>query len=211
MSKAKYYAVIKGRQTGIFTSWSKCEEQVKGFSGAVFKSFSTRGEAEAAIELADQNDKLLEQAKNQQRVTRAQPSTSHFIENSICVDAACSGNPGAVEYQGVCTATREVLFHKGPIPHGTNNLGEFLAIVHALAYLKQQGKDLPIYSDSETAMLWVRNKKVRTTLKQNSNSQEIFNLLERALSWLEVNEYSNLVLKWDTKAWGEIPADFGRK
>jgi ribonuclease HI len=212
MSKAKYYAVIKGRQTGIFTTWSKCEEQVKGFSGAVFKSFSTRGEAEAAIELADQNGKLLEQAKSQQRITRAQTFTSsNFIENSICVDAACSGNPGAVEYQGVCTATHEVLFHKGPIPHGTNNLGEFLAIVHALAYLKQQGKDLPIYSDSETAMLWVRNKKIRTTLKQNSNSKEIFNLIERALSWLENNEYSNLVLKWDTKAWGEIPADFGRK
>lgn len=211
MSKAKYYAVIKGRQTGIFTSWSKCEQQVKGFSGAVFKSFSTRREAEAAIELANQNGKLLEQAKSQQRIAGAQTSTNNFIENSICVDAACSGNPGAVEYQGVCTATREVLFHKGPIPHGTNNLGEFLAIVHALAYLKQQGKDLPIYSDSETAMLWVRNKKIRTTLKQNSNSQEIFNLIERALSWLEINEYSNLILKWDTKAWGEIPADFGRK
>lgn len=212
MSKAKYYAVIKGRQTGIFTSWSKCEQQVKGFSGAVFKSFSTRGEAEAAIELADQSGKLLKQAKSQQRTAGAQTSTSsNFIENSICVDAACSGNPGAVEYQGVCTATREVLFHKGPIPHGTNNLGEFLAIVHALSYLKQQGKELPIYSDSETAMLWVRNKKIRTTLKQNSSSQEIFNLIERALSWLEINEYSNLILKWDTKAWGEIPADFGRK
>lgn len=211
MSKAKYYAVIKGRQTGIFTTWSKCEQQVKGFSGAVFKSFSTRSEAEAAIKFAEQNGKLLEQAKSQQRTSGTQTSTNNFIENSICVDAACSGNPGAVEYQGVCTTTREVLFHKGPIPHGTNNLGEFLAIVHALAYLKQQGKDLPIYSDSETAMLWVRNKKIRTTLKQNSNSQEIFDLIERALSWLEINEYSNLILKWDTKAWGEIPADFGRK
>ncbi len=211
MAKAKYYAVIKGRQTGIFTSWSQCEKQVKGFSGAIYKSFNTREEAEAAIASANQNGELVKQAKSHQGFTANQPSLHHLIENSICVDAACSGNPGAVEYQGVCTATHEVLFHQGPILHGTNNLGEFLAIVHALAYLKQQGKDLPIYSDSETAILWVRNKQVRTTLKQNSNSEEIFNLIERALNWLRTNDYSNLILKWDTKAWGEIPADFGRK
>lgn len=211
MSKAKYYAVIKGRQTGIFTSWSKCEEQVKGFSGAVFKSFSTRAEAETAIALANRDGQLLASATHQQPGKRSQSSPGHLIEDSICVDAACSGNPGAVEYRGVCTATREVLFHQGPIPHGTNNLGEFLAIVHALAYLKQQGNNLPIYSDSETAILWVKNKQVRTTLKQNSKSEEIFNLIERALDWLQNNEYRTLVLKWDTKAWGEIPADFGRK
>lgn len=211
MAKVKYYAVIKGRRTGIFTSWSQCEQQVKGFSGAIYKSFSTRGEAEAAIAAANQNGERVEKAKSQQGFTVNQPSRDHLIENSICVDAACSGNPGAVEYQGVCTATHEVLFHQGPIPHGTNNLGEFLAIVHALAYLQQQGKDVPIYSDSETAILWIRNKQVRTTLKQNSNSEEIFNLIERALNWLRTNDYSNLVLKWDTKAWGEIPADFGRK
>ncbi|MDX2231444.1 MAG: viroplasmin family protein [Leptolyngbyaceae cyanobacterium bins.349] len=211
MSKAKYYAVIKGRKTGIFTSWSQCEQQVKGFSGAIFKSFGTRAEAEAAIASAGQNGNQSPQSASRWESTSRQRSTSTFIETSICVDAACSGNPGVVEYQGVCTTTHEVLFHMGPIPHGTNNLGEFLAIVHALAYLKQTGKDIPIYSDSETAMLWVRNKRVKTTLVQNANSEEIFNLIERALSWLKTNEYTNSILKWDTKAWGEIPADFGRK
>jgi len=59
-----------------------------------------------------------------------------FIIPSISVDAACAGNPGILEYQGVNTATKEVLFKRGPFPVGTVNLGEFLAIVHGLSYLK---------------------------------------------------------------------------
>jgi ribonuclease HI len=131
--------------------------------------------------------------------------------DSICVDASCRGNPGDVEYRGVCTKTHEVLFHKSPMAKGTNNLGEFLAIVHALAYLKKQGSNIPIYSDSKTAMTWVKNKKVRTKLQQDRENEEIFNFVKRALHWLENNEYQNLILKWDTVNWGEIPADFGRK
>lgn len=115
-----------------------------------------------------------------------------------------------VEYQGVHTTTREVIFHK-LFSLGTNNLGEFLAIVHALSDLQTQGKDTPIYSDSETAMLWVRNKKVRTTLPRNSSTEAIFSAIDRAIDWLENNHYSNPILKWETRIWGEIPADFGRK
>lgn len=109
------------------------------------------------------------------------------------------------------TATREVIFHKRPMPYGTRNLGEFLAIVHALAHLKKQASNIPIYSDSEIAILWVKNKRVRTKLEANEANEEIFDLMERALKWLENNDYTNALLKWDTHAWGEIPADFGRK
>lgn len=209
MAQRKYYAVMKGRKTGIFTSWEKCEEQVKGFKGAIYKSFSTREEAEAALSTITHQPS--NQTGQRPKVTAKHQSAGEFIAESLCVDAACSGNPGVVEYRGVCTETGAVIFQKSPIPHGTNNLGEFLAIVHALALLKKQGKKIPIYSDSETAILWVRKKSVRTTLKQNSGSEEIFDLVARAVDWLENNEYSNPILKWDTKAWGEIPADFGRK
>ncbi|NJL22894.1 MAG: ribonuclease H [Leptolyngbyaceae cyanobacterium SM1_3_5] len=212
MSKMKYYAVMKGRQTGIFTSWSKCEAQVKGFSGAIYKSFSTKAEAEAALDLAKQNGSFSPADKKRSiaRKSSGEAIADCIIAESISVDAACSGNPGVVEYQGVHTTTREPIFHKR-IPLGTNNLGEFLAIVHALSDLQAQGKDTPIYSDSETAMLWVRNKKARTTLPRNSSTEEIFSLLDRAVDWLENNSYSNPILKWETKVWGEIPADFGRK
>jgi hypothetical protein len=56
------------------------------------------------------------------------------IVDSICVEASCIGNPGDLEYRGVHTATREVIFHKRPMSNGTKELAEFLAIVHALAH-----------------------------------------------------------------------------
>ncbi|WP_049769545.1 RNase H family protein [Rippkaea orientalis] len=87
-----------------------------------------------------------------------------FVPQPNLVDASCIGNPGDVEYRGVSTETREEIFHKRPMAYGTKNLGEFLAIVHGLAYLKNQNKDIPLYSDSQTAILWVKNKKIKTKL-----------------------------------------------
>jgi ribonuclease HI len=213
MGSKKYYAVFKGRKTGIFLSWQECQEQVTGFSGALYKSFKTQGEAEEALEIARKTPTFSQKSdkKTQKPAKTNTISPDEIIMDSVCVDASCLGNPGAVEYKGVHTATREVIFHKSLIPNGTNNLGEFLAIVHALTYLKNQPKDIPIYSDSKTAILWVKNKKVKTKLKRNKNSEEIFKLVERALTWLESNDYTNPILKWNTASWGEIPADFGRK
>ncbi|WP_375496937.1 viroplasmin family protein [uncultured Nostoc sp.] len=213
MPSKKYYAVFKGRKTGIFTNWEECEEQINGFSGALYKSFKTKEEAEAALELTEQNFMITteqEEVKQQKTKTKIFPA-KELIINSLCVDASCLGNPGYVEYRGIYTATRKVIFHKSPMPNGTNNLGEFLAIVHALVHLNNQGSNIPIYSDSETAILWVKNKKVRTKLNRSTDNEEIFNLVDRALKWLETNEYINPILKWNTVSWGEIPADFGRK
>ena len=133
------------------------------------------------------------------------------INNSIAVDAACSGNPGMMEYRGVYLRTGKEIFHFGPI-FGTNNIGEFLAIVHGLALLKQKGfHDMPIYSDSVNAQLWVRKKKCKTTLERNERTEELFRLIERAETWLHNNTWKNRIIKWPTDQWGEIPADFGRK
>jgi ribonuclease HI len=212
MASKKYYAVLKGRKTGIFTSWADCEEQIIGFSGALYKSFKTRGEAEAALGLVDQTILFpVEQKEVKWRETKNIVPASELIIDSVCVDASCIGNPGDVEYRGIYTATREVIFHKKPMLNATNNLGEFLAIIHALAYLKNRESNIPIYSDSETAIIWIRNRRIKTKLERKSNNEEIFNLVERGLKWLENNEYSNPILKWDTVSWGEIPADFGRK
>lgn len=103
------------------------------------------------------------------------------------------------------------LFRVGPFPQGTVNIGEFLAIVHALAYLKQRNSDWPVYSDSRTAIAWLKKRAVNTKLEPSAKNRELFKLLERALSWLENNNWKNPVLKWETEYWGEIPADFGRK
>jgi ribonuclease HI len=209
MSSKKYYAVLKGRKIGIFESWAECEEQINGFSGALYKSFKSRGNAEEALGLISQPVLFPIERKEVKWKETVVPA-SEIIMDSVCVDASCIGT-GDVEYRGVYLLTREVVFHKRPMSNGTNNLGEFLAIVHALAYLKKNESDIPIYSDSETAIIWVRNKTIRTKLGKSDNNKEVFGLADRGLKWLENNEYSNPILKWDTVNWGEIPADFGRK
>ena len=176
----KYYTVWKGVNPGVYDSWTDCQLQIKGFKGALYKSFNTRNLPE------------------------------NFNFECIAVDAACSGNPGMMEYRGVYLRTGEQIFHFGPM-YGTNNIGEFLAIVHGLALLKQKGLDMPIYSDSRNAQLWVKQKKCKTNLMRNAKTEELFKYIERAENWLKNNSYSTPILKWQTDQWGEIPADFGRK
>jgi ribonuclease HI len=133
------------------------------------------------------------------------------INKSISVDAACSGNPGILEYRGVHTATGQEIFHRGPFPEGTTNIGEFLAIVTGLVWLRQNNLNIPLYSDSYNGILWVKQRKVNTRLERTPKNEELFLIVEKALDWLQNNPYENQVLKWQTSSWGEIPADFGRK
>lgn len=212
MKKAKYYVVWSGVNPGIYTSWTDCQLQVKGVEGAKYKSFDTREEAERAMASSpyDYIGHGSTSAKQTPKRDANAPLSPEVVENSLAVDAACSGNPGAMEYRGVHIASRQQVFHFGPI-YGTNNIGEFLAIVHGLALLKQKGFDMPIYSDSVNAINWVKQKKCKTKLPRNEKSEPLFQLIERAERWLQCNTYTTKVLKWDTKTWGEVPADFGRK
>jgi ribonuclease HI len=207
MAKQKYYVVWKGRKTGIFTSWAECEAQVKGFVGAEFKSFASRAEAEAAF-------RSTYQAQKGKPVTlgKWKEASQPPLLPSLCVDAACSGAPGPVEYQGIDLKTGERLFHAGPFKDGTNNVGEFLAIVHGLTWLVKHGLEMPIYSDSENAIAWVYNGKANTKLEHTPANATLFALIRSAENWLAENELrDDAVLKWDTDQWGENPADFGRK
>ncbi len=205
VKKKKYYVVWVGHNPGVFEDWSNAQVEIANFPNAKFKSYPSLEEAVQAYR------KGWKAAFNEGKSPKSENSGS-YIPNSISVDAASSGNPGRVEYQGVWTHNKNLIFHGGPFEQGTNNLGEFLAIVHALAMLDKQKKyDIPIYSDSRTAMSWVRNKKVKTTLERSYRNKEIFSLVDRALLWLESHKVRNKILKWETKKWGEIPADFGRK
>lgn len=127
------------------------------------------------------------------------------------VDAACSGNPGMMEYRCVDLATGAEMFRFGPV-FGTNNIGEFLAIVHALALMHNRGlKGMTVYSDSVSAIAWVRKKQCKTLLERNAKTERLFQIIQRAETWLRTHSYSTPVVKWETRQWGEIPADFGRK
>ena len=130
---------------------------------------------------------------------------------ALAVDAACSGNPGVMEFRGVIADTGTEVFHRGPFPQGTNNIGEFLALVLGLAYLKTHNLPWNLYTDSVTALAWLRQRKCKTKLPRTPQNEPVFQMVAKAEAWLRANTYTTRIYKWDTERWGEIPADFGRK
>ena len=210
VKKGKFYVVWKGKRPGIYDSWQECKAAISGFGGAEYKSFDSFEIAKKAYNgnYGDYKGKKKEKSflLKEELLKYGQPNY-----HSIAVDAASSGNPGVMEYQGVDTKTGKKLFRQGPFPQGTNNIGEFLAIVHGLAFLKERSSDRIIYTDSRTAMSWVRKKKCNTKLAESAKNRDLFELIGRAVDWLKKNNYNTPIVKWETKAWGEIPADFGRK
>lgn len=210
MAKQKYYVVWKGRQIGVFNNWEACNAQIKGFEGAIYKSFETLATAQRAFN--GLSEEYIGKTINKPPLTQHQLKLLGMpILNSISVDGACSGNTGLAEYKGVNTKTKEVIFKSKVYNDGTNNIVEFLAIVHALSYCKKNNINLPIYSDSKIAINWVKQKKQKTNHGQTSKNKELFDLMARAEKWLHENTYTNKLLKWETEAWGENPADFDRK
>jgi ribonuclease HI len=209
--KKKYYTVWKGHHIGVFESWDDCKAQITNFEGAQYKSFDTFDAAKQALK-GNYKDYITKKGVFKSELSQAQLiKIGQPNGNSISVDAASSGNPGKMEYQGVDTQTKKRLFHQGPFDEGTNNIGEFLAIVHALAFLKKQNSNRIIYTDSKTAISWVKKKTCNTKLERNAKNEKLFELVDRAVIWLKNNTYTTTIVKWETKAWGEIPADFGRK
>ncbi|MDE6090307.1 MAG: ribonuclease H family protein [Duncaniella sp.] len=211
--RRKFYVVWNGHATGVFDSWEECQLQIKGYPNAKFKSFDSQEAAVAAYrgDPAEQLELLQAIAKGP-AVKVNYEAIPEIKLDALAVDAACSKNPGPVEYQGVWVRTGERIFHIGPIEGGTNNIGEYLALVHGLALLHKQGQPYtPIYTDSKTARSWVRNRQPKTSLKPTAKNAQLFEMIRRATLWLQTHEITNPILTWDTPNWGEIPADFGRK
>ena len=214
MTKQKWYVAWHDGVATICETWDDCQQLIQGVRGAHCKSFKTREEAIRAYRGDDSDDRqvIFAIAKAKPRHSINYASIPEIYPGSVAVDGACSGNPGMMEYRGVDIFSGRELFHVGPWPDGTNNVGEFLAIVHALALLNQQGKPhTAIYSDSRNAMGWVQKKKCNTKLAHTGRNDYIFQVIARAEQWLRTHTYTNFVIKWQTDKWGEIPADFGRK
>lgn len=214
MSKNKFYVVWQGSHPGIYDRWEDCKKEIEGVKGAKYKGFPDRISAETAFKEGPDNYWGKEVSAPVVDLLKAKEQP---VSPAVAVDAACSGNPGKMEYQGLFVdfgtqpATTVQLFKSPVFENGTNNIGEFLAIVHALAWMKQKKVQYPIYSDSVNAQLWVRQKKCKTKLQPNAKNEYLFELIARAEKWLNENAIEVPVLKWKTEIWGEIPADFGRK
>lgn len=220
MATKKYYVVWAGHNPGVYDDWEDAKEQIINFPNASYKGFASAGEAAAAYrkgirrEDSRQLGALLTKTKSH---VELHSRSADILENPAidpyawAVDAACSGNPGPMEYRCVELISGKEIFHIGPLQDATNNIGEFLAIVHALALMYKNNEWHNIYSDSVSGMAWVRNRRVKTQLQPTPRNNKVFQLLARAIQWLNTHQYQCRIMKWDTKAWGEIPADFGRK
>lgn len=206
--KRKYYVVWKGAHTGVFSSWEECQKQVNGVLDAKYKSFESLSQAEEAYK-SDYKNYIGTEAKN--TWAKALKISIPYAQ-CLCVDAACNMQKGDMEYRGVHYPSGIVLFHQKDFKEATNNIGEFLALVHGLAYLLKNSFDMPIYTDSKTALSWLRQKRCKTEQMKTSGNEHVFEMIQRAEKWLLENDYRHVkVLKWETEHWGEIPADFGRK
>lgn len=239
MKKTKFYVVWVGKKPGIYESWDDCLHHVKHYPGAKFKAYPSRHQAEMAFARGPEVQLPAVQPMAVQppavRLMAVQPPAVRApsirlaasptntilvtwdgpngpVSDAIAVDAACNGSPGDLEYQGICLKTKKRLFHQGPFACGTNNIGEFLAIVHGLAIIDHHPQDSRIiYTDSAVAMGWVARKICKTTLAKNDVNAPLFTLIDRALKWLHDHPHHAIVHKWKTDQWGENPADFGRK
>jgi len=208
--KQKYYVVWNGHQPGIYTNWTEALEQISSFKGAKYKTFGSKNLAHKAFEEGPENYQG-DYKKTKDLSPEELEKIGNPIELTLTVDAACNGT-GDFEYRGVWNFNKDEVFKVGPYKGGSNNIGEFLALVHALAFLNnhkdEKMKVLPIYSDSRIAMGWVKSRLCRT---KQTPPADVVNLIDRAETWLNRNTFKNPILKWETKVWGEIPADFGRK
>lgn len=215
----KYYVVFKGFNPGVYDNWDEVKLQTNGYPDAVFKGYSTSEEAAEAYRnysgTEDRNElfRLISvgnEKKDKEKGTTISdnPEIDH---DAWAVDASCLGNPGKMEYRGVDLKTGKVIFQVGPFEDATNNIGEYLALVHAMALMAKKGEYHNIYSDSLTALSWWKNRKIKTKLRQTQNNARIFELLARASVWVNTHQFPAKVIKWQTERWGEIPADYGRK
>ena len=215
----KYYVVFKGHNPGVYDDWEEVKLQTNGFPGAVFKGYSSSEEATEAYRnysgTEDKNELFRLISNNS--LNSSQSNLQNLKDNpeidwdAWAVDASCLGNPGKMEYRGVDLKTGEVIFKMGPFEDATNNIGEYLALVHAMALMAKRGEYHNIYSDSITALSWFRKHKINSKLQQTSRNAKIFELLARASVWVNTHHFPAKVMKWQTERWGEIPADYGRK
>lgn len=225
MAKTKFYVVIKGVVPGIYTTWGECEAQVKGFKGAEYKSYPTRAEADAVFA----SGTVKREVKSISGTTHSgatelkemlvhapTPTVKAFVSKTgrecISVDVGTHGNPGVMEYRIVAIPSGKTLFHSPQYALGTNNIGEFLALVDSIRYARQQDQPLDIYTDSVTAQAWYREKRMNTTMNLSRLPLVLQQKIQEVLAYLaaESSDYP-YIYKWDTKKYGDIPADFGRK
>jgi len=210
---AQFYGVWAGRKPGVYDNWNDCKTQVDKFSGAKYSKLKATNYNDA---LAEFNGGAVSPQVNSSPVTsniKSSTNSNKPVGIALTVDGAANGI--CCEYQAVWYPSGELAFASKQLAGGTNNIAEFLGLVSAIKYLNDNNQPLKVYTDSVTAMAWVRNKVANTTARNTGKAtEELDSMIAGAEKYLRDNEQllkKVEILKWETKEWGEIPADYGRK
>ncbi len=201
-SSRRYYVVWRGRRPGVYDSWEACAEQVQGYPNALYRAYPSRALAEKAFRMGPEAAWLPTWAL-------AEPGPER---PSLAVDASASRPRGPVAYRGVLLQPRGKVqpVFEGRLGEATVPLGEFLALVRALQWLDAHEQRMPVYTDSTTALGWFHRGGPSPTALERT-PEDARRSLEEALRWLQQHPGPWDVRLWETAAWGENPADFGRK
>lgn len=144
MSKRKFYAVRKGKKVGIYNTWNECKEQVDGFSGAEYKSFTTLDEAKEYVD----GIKIIE-FKN------LESSVEAYVDGSYehCIRAFGSGV--VILKNNVVEKTYSIKGQDESLVSMRNVAGEIEAAKIAMAYcISNEIENLTLYFDYEGIEKW---------------------------------------------------------
>ena len=156
---SKFYAVKKGRVPGIYLSWPACQEQIQGFSGAVYKSFKSQAEA----------NKFMAEKVRPARFDRTFYTDGSFMDGK--------GGGAAIDVEG-----KRAFYRFVETKEATNNRGELTGILLALGQCKE-GETVLICTDSQYSI-----NVVEGTYDANSNLdliREIQRLMKKLQVWFE--------------------------
>jgi len=145
---------------------------------------------------------------------RYYPSIAHIKPvGGWCVDASTIiTNSGPSEYRCIDIKTKEIIFST-KIGFASNNMAEFLALMQALILSDSLKVSTTIFIDSWIAIAWFKNKRCYSRITLDDRTRDVYELIAECIDWLKKNKHRklNTVILWQTRQWGQIPADYNRK
>lgn len=163
MSKKMYYAVVHGHNPGIYETWAECEQQTKGYSKALFKSFKNKKEAESFIENYQETVEEKHEIEDYDLEVEKDLSNDRVV---IFTDGSYSGGEKPVSGYGcvIITPNKEeeeisnIVYTKKF--ESSNNIGpEVMAVLEALKWvLSNEYKSVTIYHDLDLIGKWANGE-----------------------------------------------------
>jgi ribonuclease HI len=193
-ARKRYYAVIRGRKTGIFTSWfgaGGAQEQVKGFPCAVYRGFASRQEAEDYFSQGAAERSIVARQPAKESLSKpAPPVKGRYV--SIYTDGGCINNPGPGGYGAIVIVGSSRVELTGGYRFTTNNRMELTACIVALRTLKERSRAV-LTTDSQYVVNgiqkgWAQRWRSRNWMRDKVHKAENSDLWSDLLDVLEMHE-----------------------